>query len=69
MAKAQRLEFRVTSQEERRLRADAHRLGFRFLSDYIRQRLFDQEMLLLHQKIIEIHHHLLGKPGRERRAR
>ena len=70
MTRTNRVEFRVTPREEERLRAEADRVGSRFLSHYIRYRLFDQDLFVIQQQISELHNYLLRNPeetSRERR--
>ena len=71
MVKTYRIEFRVTRREAEHLREQADQLGVRNLSDFIRQRLLDQDLRLLQQKLTEIHDHLLGSqhPTRTRQTR
>ena len=69
MVRTYRLEFRVTRREGEQLREQADRIGVRNLSEFIRQRLFDQDLLILQQKLSELHDHLLGPPPDHRRGR
>lgn len=67
MTKTRALQVRLSIQEHEQLKGLAQRKGFASLAAYVRHMGLDADWLM-HDRIAELHRHLMGNPDKKKRA-